>query len=312
MLSRKSLAFLFVVCLVVALASSAHARVWHVPGDAPILSGVLDQVEAGDVIELCCSRHKIVGRNYVIPAGITIRSSFGMPGTCLFVECPCGPDDWRNAPVFVVEEAGLPVVFEGITFEGFTLTEGVEYVHNPIVHVTNGTLMIRDCIVTDFYKNAFYFDGGSGVITGTVFESGRGCPSSLWFEGESLLIEDCVFRDNSWIQDCGELRGSVINLHDGLTTMNRCEFVDNGPLWHVMVVGEDATVLANEVNFANNAAAYEGCIDGGVVDFICCEINLNMWDIDPESVVTVNNDDCGTVVVEARSWSGVKSLFRQE
>ncbi len=307
---NKTSLFLFIVCLIAISATSTSARVWHVPGDAPILSEVLDMVESGDVIELCCTRHKIVGRNYVIPAGITIRSGFGMPGTCLFVECPCEPGDWRNQPVFVVEEAGLPVIFEGITFEGFTLTEGVEYVHNPIIHVTGGTLHLVDCIVRDFYKNAFYFEGGSGVITGTEFSTGRGCPSSVYFEGESLLIEDCVFRENTWIQDCGEFRGNVINLQSGLTTMNRCVFVDNGPLWHVMAVGADATVLANEVDFADNAAVYEGCIQGGIVDFICCEIDLNMWEIDPGSVVTVNNDDCGTVVVEAHSWTGVKSLFR--
>ena len=41
----------------------------------------------------------------------------GMPGGVVLKECACYCDDWRDRPVFVLDQGGAPVRFEGIAFE---------------------------------------------------------------------------------------------------------------------------------------------------------------------------------------------------
>ena len=138
-----------------------------------------------------------------------------------------------------------------------------------------------------------------------------GCPSAINFSGERLELTDCVLRDNAWVYNCEQYQGRVIALTGGVTSMEGCEFVENGPVEHVLTVGSRARLTASHTCFVNNATMWEARVEGHVT-LDCCSFVPHMWQVVDGGQLTVIGS---TTADKSRpstdvTWSGVKSLFK--
>ncbi len=310
---RKSspIALVCLFCLCILIVPAAQARTWHVPSEVLTLPQAIDLAEPGDVIELAVGVHKITGREYQLKPGLTIRSDTGMPGGVILKECACYGGDWRDRPVFLLEQGGAPVRFEGIVFKDFVLSCGpFSYIGNPIFYVTNGTVKFTDCHFENMYKTAVWFEGGAGHFRNCSFKNGCGCAGAIYFAGRRLVMTDCQFEEFSWIQDGNQLNGSVLQLAAGETRLNRVQFLDNGPLTHLVMVGVDANLTACSSCFIGNATMWEGEVAGRAV-LDCCDHDPVMWNVVGDGeIVIIDDPGKAAATIEVSTLSAVKSLFR--
>jgi hypothetical protein len=302
------------ICLCILTISSAEARIWRVPSDAPNLNLAIEMADPGDVIELAVGRHKLAGREIFLKTGLTIRPDTGLPGSVVVEECACHCDDWRDRPVFVLSAfGGDPVTFEGITFRDFDLSCD-HFPNNPVFYAAGGTLNFERCTFEGFYKTAAWYEhGASGRFAGCTFSGGAGSPSVVRFAGAQLVMERCVFRENTWIDDDGGLTGSILRLDAGATQLDDSVFDDNGPLIHLVTVGADATLDACATCFADNLTMWEGRVEG-VVTLDCCEYDPVLWEIVGDGQLVILDDPGATAAksmqVEHSSLTEVKRLFQ--
>ena len=68
--------------------------------------------------------------------------------------------------------------------------------------------------------------------------------------------------------------------------MKGCEFVDNGPVHHVVTVGPGAQLKAWQTCFVDNAAIWEARVEGRVF-LECCAFVPHMWQVVDDGQVTV-------------------------
>ncbi|MBD3222373.1 hypothetical protein GF314_14135 [bacterium] len=285
------------------------SQIWRVPGDFGTVPEAIASAQPGDTIEIDMGHYKIAGRGYSLPPGLTIRGIGGVVGSVVLSESARFPGDWRDAPVFVLDQPGEPCRFEGISFRDWNLGDGpYQFISNPIFHVLEGTLEFVDCEFRDFYKHALYFSGGDGLLDGCRFAHGRGCPSAVSFGGGELVVRDSWFHHNSWIHDCGEYRGSIIHLRSGQTSLIDSHFEDNGPLVRIIRIDRPAELNAEATCLVRNASMWEGRVAGSAY-LDCCEICPSMWQVvDGGELVIIDPLD-KAMARESASWSQVKSLF---
>ncbi len=300
------------VCLVSLAAGNALAcQTYHVPGDAPNLPAAIAMAQPGDIIELAMGRHKIVGREHALKADLTIRCTGGLPGACVLEEVGSYPGDWRDHPVFILDDPGAPCRFENLTFRGWNLADGpYQFISNPILHVVSGRVSFQSCQWQDFYKQAMYFSGGRGEFRDCEFSYGRGCPSAISFGGDELVLDGCRFHHNSWIMDCDALQGSILQLCTGETRLTDCQFLDNGPLVHVLTIERHATLVGSQSCWSANTSVWEARL-AGTAYLDCCELCVNLWHVvEGGELVLIDPPTLAKAMSrEAVSWSGVKSLF---
>jgi hypothetical protein len=267
--------------------------------------------ESRDVIELALGRYKLVGRDIQLPSGVTIMAEMGLSGGVIIEEYPCFPGDWRDHPVFVVDGRCLPVVFRGITFRDFNLSCGpYQGVGNPIFAVNGGTIEFDRCRFENHFKTAIWFDGGIGRFVDCEFASGRGLASAIHFAGSELTMDNCVFRNSSWLQDCGELVGSVLRLMSGTITMNDCRFLDNGPLIHLVTIAPEAELNACTSCLCGQLTMWEGLVAGRAV-LDCCNITPTLWYVPEGGELVIIDPAPGakSMTYESTSWTDLKQLF---
>jgi hypothetical protein len=272
--------------------------------------------DPGDVIELAVGRHKLAGREIELKPGLIIRTDTGMPGLVEVEEVACDCDDWRDCPIFVLDDpSNDPVIFDGITFKNFTLSCD-HYPNNPAFHVVNGTLSFSRCEFVDFYKTTAWFEAGTnGAFNRCSFIGGAGIPSTVHFAGETLQMSKCLFNDNTWIEEDGAMVGSILRLVDGQTYLDETMFEDNGPLIHLVTVGPEAQLMACTTCFADNMTAWEGEVAGQAI-LDCCTIDPVMWNVVGDGdlvIIDTMNDPSGAakaMQVENRSLTDVKNLFQ--
>lgn len=311
---RSTLALILVgcMCLILAPAAAEPCQVWQVPGDFDTLPQALQSVQPGDTIELAMGRHKITGGGHLLMADLTIRCRDALPGACVLEESATYPGEWRDAPVFTLDQPGAPCRFEGITFRNWNLADGpYQFISNPIFHVMSGTLEMIDCQFQDFYKYALYFSGGQGLIENCEFAHGAGCPSAISFGGDDLIVRDTVFHHNTWIYDCDQYMGSIIHLRSGTAHVENCDFYDNGPLVHMIRVERAGTLFGDQFCLGCNATMWEARVEGHAY-LTCCEICCSMWQVcnGGELVMIDVPDRAGkAMATESATWSDVKSLF---
>lgn len=299
------------VCLICLCTTAAQARIWHVPGEVRSVTEAIALADPGDVIELAVGVHKIAGREHMLKSGLTIRSDNGMPGGVILKECACSCGDWRDRPVFVLDQASSPVRFEGISFEDFTLSCGpFSYVGNPIFHVINGTLKFTDCRFETMHKTAVWFDDGVGHFNNVTFKDGCGRAGAIHFAGRRLVMNNCRFEQFSWLNDGDDLQGTILRLESGEVHLDNSMFVDNGPLTHLVTVGADATLEACTTCFIDNATMWEGEVAGHAV-LDCCAIDPVLWCVVGDGVLEIIDEGANkAATVEQTSLTAVKSLFR--
>lgn len=308
---KSYLALICFICLCICIIPAAQARTWYVPGDCPDLPAALQVAQSGDEILIAIGNYKIVGREHQVPSGITIKGGAGIPGSCVMEESGVCQGEWRDAPIFIVNEPGRPTRFEGITFRNFNLGCGeVPYVCNPIFYVTNGRIQFEDCQWQDFYKKVFHFDGGSGSFVDCEFSEGLGCPSAITFAGDELIIDNCVFKQNEWIMECDELHGSILALEGGTTRINNSLFCDNGPLIEMLMVGPNAILRADNMCMTECATMWEAVVEGHAY-LSGCLINPVLWQtIGDGEIHFADGPGDKAMAVELKSLSQVKSMFQ--
>jgi hypothetical protein len=311
---RKSLfaqVILGVVCCVAILAATpATARIWNVPEDVGSVGHAIDLARSGDEIVVAVGHWKVASRDHVIHPGVTIRGAFDMPGAVILEETPCVCDEWRDHPVFRIEEAGAPVRIENVTFSGFQLSHGpFPAISNPIFHVAAGQVQFRNVVFDGFYKYALYINGsGSATIQDCVFQGGRGCPSAVYFDGVRLGVRDTIFRNNAWMDDCGEYRGVVVRLVGGSTSMYNVDFVDNGPVFHVLRIEENAHLEGTCVHVEQNMTLWDGHVAGvAIMEF--CHLDQDRWIVEDVGVLRILGQLSKSMAVEAWNFSAVRALF---
>ena len=312
MRTHSLIALVCLICLCILTVSTTQARTWHVPGDSPTIMAALTVAERGDVIEMAIGRHKIAGRNHVLPPGVTIRSEFGFSRGVVLEESACYCGDWRDCPVFVLDGRCEPVVFDGITFENFTLSCGpYQAIGLPIFRVVSGELEFVNCRFDNYFKTAISYEGGSGRFDNCEFIGGQGCASAVLFAGQNLELINCTFRENIWLMNCDELVGSILCLMAGETRLDNCCFADNGPLIHLVTVGPAADLEACSTCFADNLTMWEGLVEGQAV-LDCCEIDPLLWHVVEGGELTIIDPPATNkaMSVETASWTEVKSLFQ--
>jgi len=287
-------------------------EVIHVPGDVATVPEALVMAEAGDIIEVAMGRHKIRGRGIPLKAGVTLRCANAPFGACVLVETPQGVGDWRDAPVFRMEEAGEPFRMENITFKHWTLSDGpYQTISCPVIHVDGGRIEFLHCQWQDTYKQVVYFVSGSGLFDSCMFTSGRGFPASISFGGDELTMVDCGFYGNTWVMHDGLLRGSLVHLRSGHATLTGCLLNNNGPLSEVLVIARAAELVGDHACLSCNTAIWEAEVAGRAY-MNCCEIQPSLWHVIDDGELVVIDPPSVTnkaMAVELASWSQVKALF---
>ncbi len=177
------------------VGSSAPARVWHVPGEAPTIQAGIDSALTGDVVELAAGVYTGPGNRDLDFRGkaITVRSRDLSPETCI-IDCQGTAEKYHRGFHFQNNE-GLDSVIEGLT-----ITNGF--------HIWSGGVFCED---------------GKATISNCRFINNRGG------EGAGLSIHthcevfDCWFEGNvsSWAG------GGVSVCCGGEATLTRCTFVGN-------------------------------------------------------------------------------------
>jgi hypothetical protein len=308
MRNHPTIALVCLGCLCILLAPAVKAETWRVPGQVASLPEAIDLAESGDIIEIAVGIHKFVGRDITLKPGLTIRTDTGMPGCVVLKECGCYCGDWRDRPVFILDQAGEAVKFEGIDFADFTLSCGPnQYTGNPIFHVLAGAIKFDQCNFKNTWKTIAWFDGGDGAFVDCGFQDGCGCAGAIHFAGRRLDIENSRFEGYHWLHQDGQLAGNVLDLVSGEIHLDQCQFVDNGPLVQLIRVGAGADLEACSSCFVDNATMWEGEVAGHAV-LDCCQIDPILWHVLPGGDLVII-DDPGKAAVRNRSLSAVRSLF---
>jgi hypothetical protein len=306
--SLIALVSLFIFCLYIV--PGAVAAIYRVPSDVPTLPQAIELAQRGDIIELAVGKHKLAGREIMLKPGLTIRTDTGMPGGVVLEECACYCGDYRNRPVFILDADNDPCRFEGITFSNFTLScSPDEYANNPVFHVVEGTLKFTDCKFYNFYKTMSWFDGGVGRFLRCEFDGGVGCPTLVHFGGERLVMEDCTVTDQRGFNNCGEFRGTLLQLLAGETFLLNTMLHDNGPLVTMIEVGPLASLEARDSCFIDNITQWEGRVLGTAL-LDCCTIDPVLWYVAPEGELTIIEDRDKAATVESTTWTDVRNLFQ--
>jgi len=311
------------VCLFVLCCGGAgvawSCEIIAVPGDAACVTDAIAMAHSGDIIEVALGRHKIVGGNHLLKAGITIRNSIHLPGACVFEEVAAHPGDWREQPVFVLEQAGTPCRFEGITFRNWNLADGpLPDARQPIFNVLEGRIIFEACQWQDFQGEALRFDGGLGELHDCEFAGGSGWPSAVFFAGQELKLDRCLFRHNTGYDAGQGWEGVVVQLRRGVTRMDDCIFHDNGPLTRVLQVDRGGTVVGCNSCLDCNDTMQEASVAGRAFLWNC-GIQADWWVVLEGGELAIldapaqdQGDGRGQLKAmrqESMSWSGVKSLF---
>lgn len=319
----RSRILIALVCLCVFCCGAAGVA-WScetitVPGDAACITDAIAMAHSGDIIEVALGHHKIVGGNHLLKAGITIRNSIHLPGACVLVESAAYPGDWREQPVFILEQPGTPCRFEGITFRHWNLADGpTPDARQPIFDVREGRIIFESCQWQDFQGEALHFDGGLGELHGCEFAGGNGCPSAVFFAGQELQLDDCRFHHNTGCDTDQGWGGVILQLHRGITRMDDCLFHDNGPLTRVLQIDRGGTAVGCNSCLDCNDAMQEARVAGRA--FLWgCGIHADWWVVAHggqlvilDAPVQDQDTELGQLKAmrqESMSWSGVKSLF---
>jgi hypothetical protein len=306
------------VCLCCFIFTAALAeldppaqQIVRVPGDVATLPEALAIVQPGDIIEMAPGHHAVVGRNLPLKAGLTIRVDPKGVGRSILHEVAAFAGDWRDQPVFVLDQTGEPCRLEGLEFHQWRLSDSpYETISNPIIYVASGELQVNDCHWLDCYKQDIYFAGGRGLFQNCGFEYGAGYPSAIAFHGDELVLDQCWFDHNRWINDCTGLHGSVLRLAAGKTRIVDCDFNENGPLMSVLIIDCGATLHADRTCLGCNEAVYEAQL-AGCAYLNCCSVHPGDWLIEDGGVFVNLNPviEDKAMAHEAMSWSQVKSVF---
>lgn len=296
----------------IASANAERCQVIHVPGDAATVPEALIMAEANDIIEVALGVHPIVGRNIPLKAGVTLRSAGAPFGGCVLTEVPQGPGDWRDAPVFVMEEGGQPFRMENITFRHWTLSDSpYQTIACPVIHVDGGQVEFRRCMWQDTYKQVIYFTSGNGQLQECIFRDGRGYPASISFGNGELELIDCQFHGNSWVLHDGLLKGSLMHLRSGNVQLDGCLLGGNGPLSEVLIIDRGVTLVGDHACMGCNMAIWEAELAGHAY-LNCCEIVPSLWHVlEGGELVLIDPPTTQNKAMAYRqtSWSQVKALF---
>lgn len=311
------------VCLCLLCGSGAGVvracETITVPGDAACVTDAIAMANPGDTIEIALGRHKIVGRNHLLKAGLTIRSSVYPPGACVLEESPSYPGEWRDHPVFVLDQPGAACRFEGITFRDWNLAEGPNPgLRYPMFHVFDGQIAFQDCQWQDTAGEVVRFTGGRGELADCEFTDGTGYPALITFKGQELLLDRCSFVGIvGQVTDHGR-EGSVLKMQRGVIRMAECNFQDDDLLSSVLEIGRGAMLVGSNSCLDCCDTVLEGLVAGQAF-LNGCVIHRDRWTVSdgghlvmldaPAQDQGEGRGQLKAMRQQAASWTSIKSLF---
>lgn len=205
-------------------------------GDRPTIQDAIWVAAPGSVIELDDGVYRGVGNRDIRTndTPLTIRSISGNPEACV-IDCEGTVLESHRAFVIYHHEAQTPVI-EGIKIVGGYA--GADFLYDAdggaVDQGVGSTLIMRNCI----------FEGCAAEHAGGAIET-RG----------TLLLEDCVFRDNT----CLDILGGAIFANNSELTLRRCRFERNQVDYAGGAIGATAAKLQAEAcAFVDNDATLGG------------------------------------------------------
>jgi hypothetical protein len=132
----------------------------------------------------------------------------------------------------------------------------------------------------------------------------------------AITLDNCLFVGNQADCGCGNHGdGGGIGVISGSVSLSNCTITDNEAVGHgggVFVSPFSATLTAFNTDILDNTApdGPDGYIwESGTALLTCCDVDLGQWFVQDGGTLTLDNSDCG-VVIESKTWGGVKALYR--
>jgi len=252
------------ILVLVVFTTSATARTWRVPADAPTVGAGIDSASAGDEVV-------VASGDYTVPplfliSGITLRSESGDPVSTTL--------RWTGDPGPILDIQDVT----DVSVEGFTLTG----FNNPInggggVAGLRSTFSITNCIIRD---NISFNGGGMRLrlctdvlITDCLFHgnSSQADGGGLALGGTTAIVENCTFSNNTTAQ-----LGAAICADQSFAIIQNCTITGNstGPAYGAIYIGRHPLpVIYRSIIAFNIDCAGLVCQQAGTVPSMqCCDI----------------------------------------
>lgn len=209
------------------VGSSASARVWLVPSEAPTIQAGIDSASVGDIIEISCGTY--YEYDIALKSGITLRSATEQPD-CVTV------DAQQLGHVMASQQD------DSINLIGLTFTNGLSWSPIPSIGAYGAGLLcnrssisVTNCVFRDNYA----WGPGGGIycgsympyvapshisVTNCLFYGNHGASGggiSVGIEGTADVV-GCVFNSNS-----ANGSGGAVGVYEGMLALRQCTLFAN-------------------------------------------------------------------------------------
>jgi len=230
------------------IVSSATARTWHVPADAPTIQAGIDSTAAGDTVQVTCGTY--FEHDIALKSGITLSGETGDP-RCVVL------DAQTQGRVLDCTDLTQAVGIAGITLRGGHTSEGWFEDMGGGLRCRNSSAQIRDCIFRD---NAARIGAGVGI-----------------FESQAVMI-NCTFVTNSATDEDWAGGGGFWG-RDSTAEFHNCAFISNfaSTPGNLDLPGDGGGVFCNNTQLTLTDCTFQGNISrggGGGLYTVTCSTSL--------------------------------------
>lgn len=324
------------VLLVVFAAVPAWATTWHVPADFDSVCTAIDTALDGDTILISPGTYP---GPFSLNKDLTLIGDSQGPGSVILEVS----NFWIGPPTLAQLE-GLTfsggnslnigavtgtVHFSDCIFENFQMedTWGITFFHTEAEFhrclVRNNHNYASMFWVSNSGNVAFYecdFLNNSGMMGGAITNGGNGF----------LFIKECFFFQNHTTGRGGAVFGAgPVGIENSLFENNSAEgqggavYHEEGNILNCTFIGNSAShggalamdqgcdIYIENTDFSSNSASVAGLqgytVSLGLVNMVCCQANLGLWE--GSGQVTLDNEGC-IVATQKLSLEAIKAMFR--
>jgi hypothetical protein len=250
--------------------SSAGARIWHVPAEAPTIQAGITAATAGDTVLVSCGTYREF--EIVMKPGLVLRSETGLP-ECVIIDAE------RHGRVLLCENADDTAVIEGLTLTRGLATGAAPLDRGGGLYCVNATPRVIACM---------FLDNQSTYVGGGVFCRGDAYFEACWFVGNngppwgggffcwqsSPTLVNCVFMGNRAFWGAG-----LYCYQGGDAYLSGCVFEANDAAFPMMFGGGLACVGASSPTLERTIIAHSVAGEAIYCDdeasrptLLCCDV----------------------------------------
>ena len=270
-------------------------------GDFPTIGDAVRYSAPGSVVNLEDGIYRGAGNvDMAFNHGLTVRSLSGDPGSCV-IDCEGTEIQSHRAFLFTGTAVG-PVTIAGIGFVNGYAGPDLSYnAEGGAIKAEYGAhVILRDCVFESCTaRSAGAVDGGGGsiLVEDCVFRNNRsyaslgGAFGAGW--SDDVTVRNCLFESNE-----SEFYGGALAVSGGLPLVENCQFVNNSSVFGggAMFLTRGNPVLRG-CSLTGNLSSRGGAIFGLETDLLLddCTIAGNLAS---EGTAIYFDDGWGTVVLE--------------